>query len=66
MPAGRTEMATNSKPSLFNSHAFDAEERSVDPAVVKEATGNLLAALNWFHGDDEIDRDVRHGHYRST
>jgi hypothetical protein len=53
-------MATNSKP-LSGSHALDREEQSVSPDVVKEATGNLLARLNWEHGDDEIDRDVRHG-----
>lgn len=51
---------TDSPHPTFSPHAIDLEERSVDPDAVKKSTGDLLAALNWHHGDDEIDRDVHH------
>jgi hypothetical protein len=45
----------------FNPHAIDREERSVDPAVVKEATGNLVALLNCHRCDEstKCSLDVR-------
>ncbi|MGC2776833.1 MAG: hypothetical protein WA418_14490 [Bradyrhizobium sp.] len=35
------------------------EDAWEDPVVIRAATGDLLAALNWHHGDDDIDRQVR-------
>jgi hypothetical protein len=37
---------------------FGAEDAWLDPAVIAAATGDLLARLNFFHADDEIDRDA--------
>lgn len=34
------------------------ENEDFDPEEVRRQTGDLLASLNWFHGDDEVDRDA--------
>lgn len=42
-------------PNLVNAHF--AEDNWCEPEVIKAATGDFLARLNFYHGDDDLDRD---------